>query len=286
MISPASPTSDPMRARQDLDTCGVAILRDVLTPAKTAEVRRRLFDAIAISEADDVPTRGFAFDPDDHNQRVWHLINLDPAFVEITRHPVALEFVRYLLGEDFLVSNVSANITEPGNQRMSMHADQGYVIPPWPARPLACVVGWLLDDMTEENGGTRYVPGSHQHGHGPDPNQSYATVVVEAPAGSIVVMDGRLWHQTGANSSRSTQRAAILPYYVLRWLRPQVNWNAALWPETVASLDSEFLHMLGYFTGNTEFQIPVGQRAQARAPAELNRNDRTFSLRPREKLGV
>ena len=283
MSTAATATVDLAHARQDLETYGVAIVRDVLTPQQTADVRRRLYDAIPVSEEDEVGTRGFAFDPDDRNIRVWHLLNLDPVFVELTRHPVALDFVRHLLGPDFMVSNCSANITEPGNKRMEMHADQGYVLPPWPARPLACVVGWLLDDMTEENGGTRYVPGSHRHGRNPDPQQSYETVGVEAPAGSIAVMDGRLWHQTGANSSRDTQRAAILPYYVLRWLRPQVNWNAALWPETVARLDEEFLHMLGYYTGNSEFHIPSGKRAQARPSAALDSGERSFKLRPNER---
>jgi ectoine hydroxylase-related dioxygenase (phytanoyl-CoA dioxygenase family) len=279
MHTPVTPTSDPVRARHDLDTQGLAIVRDVLTPAQVADVRRRLFDAIPRSEADGVPTRGYPFDPDLHNIRVFHLFNLDQVFVELIRHATALDYVRYLLGADFLISNFSANITEPGNQRMVMHADQGYVLPPWPDRPLACNVGWLLDDLTDENGGTRYVPGSHRLGHGPDPGQTYDnTLGVEAPAGSILILDGRVWHQTGANRTRDFRRAALFGYYALRWLRGQINWNAALWPETVARLDPAFLHMLGYYTGKTEFQIPCGKRAPVHAPAELDSKDTTFAL--------
>ena len=43
-----------------------------------------------------------------------------------------------------------------------------------------------------------------------------------------------LVHQTGANQSRNCHRAALFGYYVVRWLRPQINWNAALWPEVAA----------------------------------------------------
>ena len=283
MIAAATPTSDPDRVRQDLDRCGMGILRDVLTPQKTADVRKRLFDSIASSEEDDVPTDGSAFDPDERNIRVWHLLNLDPVFAELTRHPTALEFVERLLGPDFLLSNCSANITRPGNQRMELHADQGYVVPPWPAQPLACAICWVLDDMTEENGGTRYIPGSHSNTHGPAPQQVCDTVGVEAPAGSIMVTDGRLWHQTGANTSRDSMRAVLLPYYAQRWIRPQVNWNAVLWPETVAALDPEFLHMLGYYTGNSEFYIPSGRRAPVRPPAHLDVGDTGFKLRPAER---
>lgn len=272
------PTRDPLRARADLDTHGLAILAGALDRARLAEVRDRLSAAITASEEDGVPTRGYAFDPDDHNVRVFHLFNLDALFVDLARDARALDFVRHQLGDKFLVSNFSANITHPGNAPMLLHADQGYVYPPWGACPLACNVGWLLDDLTEANGGTRVVPGSHRRDHGPLAGAHYDTVAIEAPAGSLMVMDGRLWHQTGANRTANATRAALFGYYVLRWLRPQVNWNAALWPETVARLDPGFLHLLGYYTGNTETQIPNGRRAAVPMPADLHESGQDFAL--------
>jgi len=214
---------------------------------------------------------------------VFHLFNLDPVFVDLIRHPAALQFVQHTLGNEFLISNFSANITAPGSQKMILHADQGYVPAPWPAHPLACNVAWLLDDFTEENGGTRFIPGSHRHGHSPDPAAVHETVAIEAPAGSLLVMDGRVWHQTGENRSADCQRAALFGYYVLRWLRPQINWNAALWPDTVATLDADFLHLLGYYSGNVEFQVPNGERAQVRPPADLAGNLTRFALGPDQR---
>lgn len=279
------PSRDAADARATLDAEGLAVLPGVLSADATADVRRRLFDACAASEADGVPTRGYAFDPDHHNRRVFHLFNLDPVFVDLVQRPLALDFVRHLLGDDFLVSNFSANITAPGSTRMQLHADQGYVPPPWPEHPYACNVAWVLDDLTEENGGTRYVPGSHRRGHGPPADAEIESVAIEAPAGSLLVMDGRLWHQTGDNRSQDSERAMLFGYYVLRWLRPQVSWNTMLWPETVARLDPAFLHLLGYYTGNVEFQIPHGRRAAARPPAGLAQGPADFALGVRERRG-
>ncbi len=277
------PTTSAAQALKDLDQHGAAILAGVLTREGAADVRRRLLDGAARSEADGVPTRGYAFDPDQRNQRVFHLFNLDPVFVDLIRHPAALQFVQHTLGNEFLISNFSANITAPGSQKMILHADQGYVPAPWPAHPLACNVAWLLDDFTEENGGTRFISGSHRHGHSPDPAAVHETVAIEAPAGSLLVMDGRVWHQTGENRSADCQRAALFGYYVLRWLRPQINWNAALWPDTVATLDADFLHLLGYYSGNVEFQVPNGERAQVRPPADLAGNLTRFALGPDQR---
>jgi ectoine hydroxylase-related dioxygenase (phytanoyl-CoA dioxygenase family) len=135
---------------------------------------------------------------------------------------------------------------------MGLHADQGYAPPPWPTSPLAINVAWILDDYTEDVGATRYVPGSHLLGHGPAQGEVHETASVLAPAGSLMVMDGRLWHQTGVNTTTDRHRAALFGYYVLPWIRPQVNWNRALDPGVVEGADEQFLHRLGYYGGNQE----------------------------------
>lgn len=95
------------------------------------------------------------------------------------------------------------------------------------------------------------------------------------------MLDGRLWHQTGANQSRDCHRAALFGYYVRRWLRPQIDWNAALWPATVSSLSPQFLDLLGYYSGNVEGQIPNGKRAAVQMPAALKTIcDTPFALGP------
>ena len=266
-------------AKPTLDAQGFVCIENALTRSEVEDIKSRLKRAIAASEDDGVPTRNYAFDPDPRNQRVFHLFNLDDIFIELIQRADALAFVRHQLGDEFLISNFSANITEPGNAPMQLHADQGYVLPPWPDTPLACNVAWLLDDFNAENGGTRYVPGSHKRGHGPALNESYDSVPIEAPAGSMLIMDGRIWHQTGANRTDNQQRAALFGYYVLRWLRPQMSWNTTLWPETIAKLSPEFLHLLGFYTGNVEFQIPHGKRAAMVPPEELKDHvDRGFVL--------
>ena len=274
------PSNEQIKAaKRKLDEEGFALLENALSADEVNEIKACLVAGIEISKRDGVPTRGYAFDPDLHNQRVFHLFNLDDRFIELIQAPIALEFVRHQLGEEFLISNFSANVTEPGNASMQLHADQGYVLPPWPEVPLACNVAWILDDFTPQNGGTRYVPGSHKFGHGPDPAKNYDTVPIAAPAGSIMIMDGRLWHQTGANRTQNASRAALFGYYVLRWIRPQMSWNTTLWPETIDKLSPQFLHMLGFYSGNVEFQIPHGERASAKPPDELvGDQDQSFVL--------
>jgi ectoine hydroxylase-related dioxygenase (phytanoyl-CoA dioxygenase family) len=247
----------------DLDEHGVGVLPGVLSADEVADVRAKLLDGAARSEAAGIPTKGYFFDPDTRNTRVFMLFNLDPVFIDLVEHPTVVEIVRHALKPatgtgDFLISNFSANITAPGSGAMGLHADQGYVVPPWPDVPLAVNVAWLLDDFTEEVGATRYVPGSHTVGHSPDHTKQHDTVPVLGPAGSLMAMDGRLWHQTGPNQSADRTRAALFGYYVCRWIRPQVNWNFTLAPEVAATASMEFLDRLGYYSGNVETLLRTG----------------------------
>ena len=259
MTNNPAPTTSIDEALADLAEHGVAILTGALDADTTADVRRRLVRAAEHSEERGVPTRNYEFDPDGHNVRVFMLFNLDPIFSELIVDPRALRFVHSSIGEAFSISNFSANILGPGAGSMMLHADQSYATEPWPPVPLAVNVGWILDDFTEEVGATRYVPGSHLLGHNPEPDHEYEMVSVEAPAGSILAMDGRVWHQSGVNRSAQTHRAALFGYYVRSWIRPQTNWNVCLDPDVAATLSPEFLDLLQYRAGYVN--LPVLQRA-------------------------
>src|SRR5262249_12045677 len=124
----------------------------------------------------------------------------------------------------------SANIALPGSGSMRLHSDQALAVPPPWREPWAVNVIWCLNDIHEANGATRYLPGSHRCERFEDlPSDPMAkTRAFEAPAGSFVVMEGRLWHTSGANVTRDERRALMFAYYVADFLRPQVNAEAAL----------------------------------------------------------
>jgi ectoine hydroxylase-related dioxygenase (phytanoyl-CoA dioxygenase family) len=74
----------------------------------------------------------------------------------------------------------------------------------------------------------------------------------EAKAGSIIAMDGRVWHTSGANVTRDQDRALLFGYYTKPFLRQQVNWTAALSAQTQESLSPRMRAWLGLdITANT-----------------------------------
>jgi ectoine hydroxylase-related dioxygenase (phytanoyl-CoA dioxygenase family) len=241
------PTRDLAQAEADLRDTGVCLVESALSPAKHARVREALYRA-----ADDDRTRGrekkFTFDyaHDDTNQRVWNLLSRDPVFADLAEHPSALHLLKTFMGWPILLSNISANITGPGGGEMVLHADQIYMPEPWSGIQ-GMNVAWIVDDFTDENGATRIVPGSHKLNRMPtDAEQNSETVPLEAPAGTMVVMEGRIWHKTGTNRTRDERRAGIFGFYTIPIYRTQENWFLSLNPTERQFASDTMLTLLGY----------------------------------------
>ena len=59
------------------------------------------------------------------------------------------------------------------------------------------------------------------------------TVPVVGPAGTAMVFEGRLWHQTGANTTVDTRHVGILAYYCRPFVRQQENFFVSLPPDVL-----------------------------------------------------
>ncbi|PZQ55167.1 MAG: hypothetical protein DI570_22425 [Phenylobacterium zucineum] len=243
------PTRDTAQALRDIATHGLAIVPDVLTGDTLARARDALYRA---AESDRVRGReqkfGLDYAHDETNQRVWNVLSRDPVFEDLAFHSLAVDCVKSVLGWPALLGNISANITGPGGGEMVLHADQLFIAQPWPAEPQGLNVAWCLDDFTEANGATRFVPGSHRLNRPPGPDDMVYTVPMEAPAGSIVVFESRVWHQTGHNRTADQHRAGVFAWYTKPIYRTQENWFLSLRPETRQFASDEALVLLGWRT--------------------------------------
>lgn len=235
-------TTDLDRAKADLAEHGYCLLEGLLEPDHLDALRSRLDEQAAAEILDGTD---YVYD-NGCNQRVWALLNKGDVFVELAQEPTVVGLIGHLLGPDFLLSNIDANIAGPGGSRMFLHADQSFAPPPWPH----CLVAncmYMLDEFTDANGATRIVPGSHLRTEGLDFSQPLPeTVPVEAPAGTAMVFDGRLWHQTGANRTASERRRGILAYYCRPFLRQQENWFVSLAPEVLERATPRLRRLLGW----------------------------------------
>jgi ectoine hydroxylase-related dioxygenase (phytanoyl-CoA dioxygenase family) len=226
---------------------GFCIVPGALSAGQLDRVRMALDEAVEITRAMLGSTHIRSLDPNDANIRVNNLPAMDAVFIELLTRPDALAMVHTVLGEHVLVSNFTANIALPGSGSMRLHSDQALVVPPpWP-QPWALNIIWCLDDVHEANGATRYLPGSHRFQSPADiPNDAMEhTLPFEAPAGSFVAMEGRLWHTSGCNRTDDEQRRMLFAYYASDFLRQQMNWAVTLPDNVQAGMNAEARALFG-----------------------------------------
>lgn len=240
---------------------GYVILPEVLSADECAEIK----EAVAPFVDGTYPGRndfeGF------HSERVYKLISRAPIFADLVEHRTALGALDRILTPGYLISAFLAILVHPGETAQDMHFDDGFVQQPRPRPSNMVSIIWAIDEFTETNGATEFVPGSHVWADGHPPPGPDGIKKAVMPAGSALIMDGLLLHRGGANTS-STDRLAITPQYCEPWARQQENHILATPPELTATLSTRVRELMGYSI-HPPFMGHVGGRHPDKRLAEI-----------------
>ena len=114
----------------------------------------------------------------------------------------------------------------PGEPAQVLHRDADnwfqHVSPTWPDTPEVTISAMIgLEEVTEELGATRVVPGSHRW---PELNVyefGHETVPAELSQGDAFIYSGMVLHGGGANRSADRWRRALHLSFVVGWLTPE-----------------------------------------------------------------
>jgi ectoine hydroxylase-related dioxygenase (phytanoyl-CoA dioxygenase family) len=177
-------------------------------------------------------------------QRIYALFAKTRTFDQAAVHPLLLDVLDRVLGHYQLSAPVGIRIG-PGEKAQVLHTDDMIYPLPQPHPPVVVNTMWPLDDFTEENGATRFVPGSHRWDPGRTPDPGDPVTAATMSPGSAMFYLGSLWHGGGANRTGKPRLGVILEY-AASWLRPQENHCLAVPRETVRRLPERLQELLGY----------------------------------------
>lgn len=135
------------------------------------------------------------------------------SFTPYLTAPRVTEFIEARLGAEARVTFSTLYVHEPGTQRGTWHTGgpfnpdfAAHYPAPYGESAPHLTLHLLLSDFTNENGGLLAVPGSHRRTTNPGylPRaERFETYPDEAnltgAAGSVIVMDSRLWHAIAEN---------------------------------------------------------------------------------------
>ena len=215
-------TALPLVARDDMadyvramEEDGYAYFPGVLDTDEIAALREAMDKLTAIEESYDRHT-----DPAQHgfmNKSINNAFNRDSHFVQYLDRPEIIDLIEAVHGADCHCIGMTAWMTGHGRPEETLHADwQPLTLPaevmenPEVKIPIFITTAhYYLDDLSEELGPTKFVPGSHRAGRRPREGETSFKGVEEQSimcrAGDCVVFRCEVWHRGTANTSGRTR---------------------------------------------------------------------------------
>jgi len=219
-------------SRRELDEAGFTIIPGPV-PANDLPQLIATYDA-AVNDAisDDVKVGS-------STTRVSDFVNRGPKFDELYLHPPVLKACCHIIGTPFRLSTMHARTLRSRSPAQDLHVDYERDSRGW------TMVGFIfmIDEFRDDNGATRFVPGSHLWSEIPqellgdrDRKADYpAQVLACAPAGSVMLFNGSVWHGHTANCSDEPRRS-IQGAYIRRDAESGENLLARMQPETLSRI--------------------------------------------------
>ncbi len=257
------PTNQPDQLKQDLSEFGYCLYDSAFSLEKLDEINRQIYLQIEAEK-----NHGLQIKNETGSTICANLLNKDEVFQSLVTIPEIDVLVEHLLGYDFLLSSLSVVQTQPGTKAQGLHIDQAFL---QFEAPVACVVNviWMIEDFSDENGGTRVIPGSHlwdsqktiqyhedtalpgipfdeltSAGGGSGENPS-DTIAICAKAGTCLILDGRVLHGTGRNTA-TKNRTAVAAYYTRPYIRQLTNPFISIEDSRLLSLSDRLKEQLGF----------------------------------------
>jgi ectoine hydroxylase-related dioxygenase (phytanoyl-CoA dioxygenase family) len=186
--------------------------------------------------------------------RFTELGRIDPAFFDMLANPIlarVADAALLPLCGSYWLNTGQAMIIGPGEPAQYLHRDcanwNALCRALWPNCPEITVsVMIALEDMTDELGGTRVIPGSHLWQDYDRAGTAEQTVATEMPAGSGMIYSGKVIHGGGANRTRDRWRFAMHISFVVGWLTPEEASPLCYPLEQIRTLPPRTQRLLGF----------------------------------------
>ena len=216
---------------------GYVVIEGMLDHAECAQLSEAYDAAVLAAHPDDVRIRS--------STRISDFVNRGPDFDGLYLYGPLLAACCQIIARPFKLSTMHARTLEPGTPVESLHVDFKRYDDGWP------MVGFIImvDEFRNDNGATRFVPGSHLSTNAPDDAMEDATadyqgqVMACGPAGSIIIYNGSVWHGWTANRSAKPRRS-IQGAFIRREAQSGGNLPARMRPETLQRIGSLAKYLL------------------------------------------
>lgn len=231
------------QAVQDLNEIGFIVISGAVRTDDLPQLAAAYDAAVCFASSDDKRSSS-------STTRVTDFVNRgEGKFDSLYLYPPLLEASFRLIGQPFKLSSMLARTLHPNSQAQELHID---FKPDEAEFPL---VGFILmiDEFRNDNGATRFVPGSHKWLQIPNEltNNTLAdyenqTRMACGQAGSMIIFNGSVWHGHAANMTNIPRRS-IQGAFIPRDTQAATDFQSRMSFETLARIGSLAKYLLAVF---------------------------------------
>jgi ectoine hydroxylase-related dioxygenase (phytanoyl-CoA dioxygenase family) len=244
---------------QQIESCGFAIIPDVIPAEKLPSLKRDLQDAIIKEEEYQQRTGA------EVNRGMVLLCSLYPGeLIRILDLGALVEPFEWILGPGCIIYAYTSSSMPPHGTNYSarVHVDCPRLIPGYITNLGATI---LLDDFTEENGATWYLPKSHLALRKPAEEEFFTDAKrLVAKAGTVFFFNARLWHAGGRNESERWRHALTINM-CRSFMKQRLDIPRAMRHMDLSGISERILQKLGFYC-----QVP-SDYDEYYAPAHLRK---------------
>ena len=254
--------------KPDLDSRIQAIQEDgytyfpkSLTPKEVTELKKAMDEMVPVEESFNrnhtAKREGFI------NRHINNAFNHNPIFLKFLDRPDVIELAEALHGKDCHIIGMTAWVTGPGRPDQQLHCDwlplklpEDILSDPRVNLPVwVTTTHYYLNDLYEDLGPTKFIPGSHKSGRSPNGDKEWNGIgdqSIMCNAGDALTFRCEVWHRGTSNKSDET-RYLLQVHYANRMITqkfpPYLN-KFQFDPDILAQCNQRQLRLLGDHTGS------------------------------------
>jgi ectoine hydroxylase-related dioxygenase (phytanoyl-CoA dioxygenase family) len=249
--------ADPKLLRKLMDE-GIVLVPSILARDQALSLRRLLQEAIDEDLARWSGAPGYI-----DQWMVHNLMVRGEPFLQLLENPMLHAYLSPVLNDTCILYAYTSSSMPPGGSNFSrrIHVDSPRVIPGYPTNMGVLIA---LDDFTEENGPTEFLPKSQWRCDTPTPEEFDVGAIKHYPqAGDACFFNARTFHRGGLNKS-AQPRHAISLNVCRSYMRQRFDYPRLVPSELVAKLGSVGRRFLGFNvrvpTCLEEYYVPPEER--------------------------
>jgi len=229
--------------KSELEENGFTIIDNYLSNDEIIDLKNRI-DQVQKKQIDEFGLNNLKLIGEENLVRCPFLY--DNFFLNFIINEKGINIIRELLGNYAILSLQNSIVIPPHMKHHQSFYHRDIIYQDFTSsKHLGINFYYCLDDYSDKNGGTCFIPRSHKMENFPE---KYIEITPEVKAGSIIIFDSMIYHKAGENKS-DNYRYGLNQMYTLPFIKQQFDFSqiidSGLLGEEIKE-NSDTLKILGY----------------------------------------